>query len=183
MRNDIVGLAQQYAQEKAQTAAKRIRDSGGVRARRRGILSYCGDCALRRAILLDDVALWADNRRSGRGGGRLGPRAHRAVAAGRRRRPAPPPPAPNPPQFASLLAQTAPALALKRPLLSALVLAVALGMVARGSIIREKVAPRGPNPIDDSDRAASSLLRASLVRRDHDIVILSRNDGCEFIVS
>jgi hypothetical protein len=50
-----------------------------------------------------------------------------------RRQPAPPPPAPNPPQFASLLAQTAPALALKRPLLSALLLAVLLGMMVRGA--------------------------------------------------
>jgi hypothetical protein len=55
-----------------------------------------------------------------------------------KRRPAPPPPAPNPPQFASLLAQTAPALALKRPLLSALLLAVALGMMARGGATGKK---------------------------------------------
>jgi hypothetical protein len=55
-----------------------------------------------------------------------------------RRRPAPPSPAPNPPQFASLLAQTAPALALKRPLLSAFLLAVALGMMARGSSAGKK---------------------------------------------
>ena len=56
------------------------------------------------------------------------------------RRPAPPPPAPNPttPQFASLLAQTAPSLALKRPLLSAFLLAVALGMMARGSSSEKK---------------------------------------------
>jgi hypothetical protein len=55
-----------------------------------------------------------------------------------RRRPAPPPPAANPPQFASLLAQTAPALALKRPLLAAFLLAVALGMMARGSSAGKK---------------------------------------------
>jgi hypothetical protein len=50
------------------------------------------------------------------------------------RRPAPAPPTPNPtPQLASLLAQTAPSLALKRPLLTALLLAVALGLTARGA--------------------------------------------------
>jgi hypothetical protein len=36
------------------------------------------------------------------------------------------------------LAQTAPAIALKRPLLSALVLAVALGMMARGASSDQK---------------------------------------------
>jgi Putative Actinobacterial Holin-X, holin superfamily III len=51
-----------------------------------------------------------------------------------RRRP-PPPPAPNPtmPQVVSLLAQTAPSLAPGRPLLTAVLLAVALGLMARGS--------------------------------------------------
>jgi len=37
------------------------------------------------------------------------------------------------PQLVSLLAQTTPSIALKRPLLSAFLLAVALGMMARGS--------------------------------------------------
>jgi hypothetical protein len=55
-----------------------------------------------------------------------------------RRQPAPPLPAANPPQFASLLAQTAPALALKRPLLSELLLPVALGMMARGASAGKK---------------------------------------------
>jgi hypothetical protein len=74
-------------------------------------------------------------RRTGRRGGRLdlALMALLPLVVGRRR--VSPPPAPNPtaPQFASLLAQTAPPLALKRPLLSAFLLAVALGMMERGS--------------------------------------------------
>jgi len=42
------------------------------------------------------------------------------------------------PQFASLLAQTAPSLALKRPLLTTVLLAVALGLTARGSSTDKK---------------------------------------------
>jgi hypothetical protein len=47
------------------------------------------------------------------------------------RRPARPPPAPH--TTTAQFAQTAPSLALKRPLLSAFLLAVALGIMARGS--------------------------------------------------
>jgi Putative Actinobacterial Holin-X, holin superfamily III len=136
MRNDIVGLAQQYAQEKAQTAAKRIAIPAafGLVA---GVFFLVVVIALfaalfywltslygpiTAALLVAAVALV------------LGLIALLPVVV--RRRPAPPPP--NPPQFASLLAQTAPALALKRPLLSAFLLAVALGMMAHGSSAGKK---------------------------------------------
>jgi Putative Actinobacterial Holin-X, holin superfamily III len=138
MRNDIVGLAQQYAQEKAQTAAKRIAIPAafGLVA---GVFFLVVVIALfaalfywltslygpiTAALLVAAIALV------------LGLIALLPVVV--RRPPAPPPPAPNPPQFASLLAQTAPALALKRPLLSAFLLAVALGMMARGSSAGKK---------------------------------------------
>jgi hypothetical protein len=135
MRNDIVSLAQQYAQQKAQTAAKRIvvpAAFGLVAA----VLFLFVVIALFAALFLWLTSLY-------------GPITAALVVAAVAlvlglmtllplvvgRRPAPPPPAPNPttPQFAALLAQTAPALALKRPLLSAFLLAVALGMLARGS--------------------------------------------------
>jgi len=132
MRNDIVGLAQQYVQEKAQTAVKRVAIPaafGLVAAVFFLIVVIALFAALfywltslygpiTAALLVAAVALV------------LGLIALLPLAV--RRRPAPPPP-PPPPQFASLLAQTAPALALKRPLLSAFLLAVALGMMARGS--------------------------------------------------
>jgi Putative Actinobacterial Holin-X, holin superfamily III len=136
MRNDIVGLAQQYAQEKAQTAAKRIAIPAafGLVA---GVFFLVVVIALfaalfywltslygpiTAALLVAAVALV------------LGLIALLPVVVRRR----PPPPPPNPPQFASLLAQSAPALALKRPLLSAFLLAVALGMMARGSSAGKK---------------------------------------------
>jgi hypothetical protein len=133
MRNDIVGLAQQYAQQKAQTAAKRIAVPAafGLVA---AVFFLIVVIALFAALFFWLMSLY-------------GPTTAALIVAAValvlgliallpimvRRQPAPPPPAPNPPQFASLLAQTAPALALKRPLLSALLLAVALGMMARGS--------------------------------------------------
>jgi Putative Actinobacterial Holin-X, holin superfamily III len=133
MRNDIVGLAQQYAQQKAQTAAKRIAVPAafGLIA---AVFFLIVVIALFAALFFWLTLLY-------------GPTTAALIVAAValvlgliallpimvRRQPAPPPPAPNPPQFASLLAQTAPALALKRPLLSALLLAVALGMMARGS--------------------------------------------------
>jgi hypothetical protein len=135
MRNDIVGLAQQYAQEKAQTAVKRVAIPAAfglvasvffvivVIALFAALFFWLASLygPIIAALLVAAVALV------------LGLIAVLPLVVGRR--PAPPPPAPKPvaPQFASLLAQTAPALALKRPLLSALVLAVALGMMARGA--------------------------------------------------
>ena len=138
MRNDIVGLAQQYAQEKAQTAVKRVAIPaafGLVAAVFFVIVVIALFAALfywltslygpiTAALIVAAVALV------------LGLMALLPIVV--RRRPAPPPPAPNPPQFASLLAQTAPALALKRPLLAAFLLAVALGMMARGSSAGKK---------------------------------------------
>lgn len=131
MRDDIVGLAQQYAQEKAQAAVKRVAIPAAfglvavvffliVVVALFAALFYWLTALygpITAALLVAAVALV------------LGLIALLPLAV---RRQAPPPP-PNPPQFASLLAQTAPALALKRPLLSAFLLAVALGMMARGS--------------------------------------------------
>ncbi len=138
MQNNIVGLAQQYAQEKVQTAVKRVAIPAAFEliaavffvivvialfaALFYWLTSLYGPITA--ALLVAAVALV------------LGLIALLPVVV--RRRPAPPPPAPNPPQFASLLAQTAPALALKRPLLSAFLLAVALGMMARGSSAGKK---------------------------------------------
>jgi hypothetical protein len=138
MRNDIVGLAQDYAQQKAQAAVKRIAIPaafGLVAAVFFVIVVLSLFAALfywltslygpiTAALIVAAVALV------------LGLIALLPIVV--KRRSAPPPPAPNPPQFASLLAQTAPALALKRPLLSAFLLAVALGMMARGAATGKK---------------------------------------------
>lgn len=129
MRDDIVGLAQQYAQEKAQAAVKRVAIPAAfglvavvffliVVVALFAALFYWLTALygpITAALLVAAVALV------------LGLIALLPLAVRRQ------PPPPNPPQFASLLAQTAPALALKRPLLSAFLLAVALGMMARGS--------------------------------------------------
>jgi Putative Actinobacterial Holin-X, holin superfamily III len=135
MRNDIVSLAQRYAQEKAQTAVKRIAAPAAfgliaallflvvVIALFAALFFWLASLygPITAALVVAAVALV------------LGLMALLPLVVGRR--PAPPPPAPQTttPQFASLLAQTAPSLALKRPLLSAFLLAVALGMMARGS--------------------------------------------------
>jgi hypothetical protein len=133
MRNDIVGLAQQYAQQKAQTAAKRIAVPAAF-----GLVSavffLVVVIALFAALFFWLTSLYGQTTAAlivAAVALVLGLTALLPLVA--RRQPAPPPPAPNPPQFASLLAQTAPALALKRPLLSALLLAVALGIMARGA--------------------------------------------------
>lgn len=137
MRNDIVGLAQQYAQEKAQTAVKRFAIPaafGIVAAVFFAIVVFSLFAALFywltslygpiiAALIVAAVALV------------LGLIALLPIMV---KRQPPPPPAPNPPQFASLLAQAAPAIALKRPLISALLLAVALGMMARGAATGKK---------------------------------------------
>jgi hypothetical protein len=134
MRNEIVALAQQYVQQPAQAAVRRavVPAAFGLVA---AVLFLFVLVALfaamffwlsslygpvTAALVVAAVALV------------LGLMALLPLAVGRR--PAPPPPTPNPtPQFASLLAQTAPSLALKRPLLTALLLAVALGLTARGA--------------------------------------------------
>jgi hypothetical protein len=134
MRNEIVALAQQYVQQPAQAAVRRavVPAAFGLIA---AVLFLVVLVALfaalffwlsslygpvTAALLVAAVALV------------LGLIALLPLAVGRR--PKPPPPAPNPtPQLASLLAQTAPSLALKRPLLTALLLAVALGLTARAA--------------------------------------------------
>ena len=140
MRNDIVGLAQQYAQQRVQIAAKRIAipTAFGVVAAIFFLIVLTSLFAalfywlaslygpVTAALVVAAVALV------------LGLIALLPLAVGRRQKPAPPP-APNPtPQFASLLAQTAPSLALKRPLLTALLLAVALGLTARAAATDRK---------------------------------------------
>jgi hypothetical protein len=134
MRNDIVGLAQQYAQQRVQTAAKRIAIPTAFAvvaaifflivltslfaALFYWLASLYGPVTA--ALIVAAVALV------------LGLIALLPVVV--RRQPAPPPRAPTSttPQIAALLAQTAP-LALKRPLLTAVLLAVALGVLARGA--------------------------------------------------
>jgi hypothetical protein len=133
MRNDIVGLAQQYAQQRVQIAAKRIAipTAFGVVAAIFFLIVLTSLFAalfywlaslygpVTAALIVAAVALV------------LGLIALLPVVVGRR--PAPPPaPISTTPQVAALLAQTAP-LALKRPLLTAVLLAVALGVLARGA--------------------------------------------------
>lgn len=135
MRNEIAALARQYVQQPAEAAVRRAMLSAAFglvaavlflvvvialfTALFFWLASLYGPVAA--ALLVAAVALV------------LGLIALLPLVVGRRPRPAPPP-APNPtPQFASLLAQTAPSLALKRPLLTALLLAVALGLTARSA--------------------------------------------------
>jgi hypothetical protein len=141
MRNEIVAFAQQYVQQPAQAAVRRavVPAAFGLVA---AVLFLFVLVALfaalffwlsslygpvTAALVVAAVALV------------LGLIALLPLAVGRRPKPAPPP-APNPamPQFASLLAQTAPSLALKRPLLTALLLAVALGLTARAASTDKK---------------------------------------------
>jgi hypothetical protein len=134
MRNDIVGLAQQYAQQRVQTAVRRVTIPAAF-----GLVAAV-------FFLIVVIALFAAlffwlTPLYGPSGAALIVAAV-ALVLGLiatvplvvNRPPPAPPPAPNPttPQIATLLAQTAP-LALKRPLLTAVLLAVALGVIARGS--------------------------------------------------
>jgi hypothetical protein len=134
MRNDIVGLAQQYAQQRVQTAVRRVTIPAAF-----GLVAAV-------FFLIVLIALFAAlffwlTPLYGPSGAALIVAAV-ALVLGLiatvplvvNRPPPAPPPAPNPttPQIATLLAQTAP-LALKRPLLTAVLLAVALGVIARGS--------------------------------------------------
>jgi Putative Actinobacterial Holin-X, holin superfamily III len=139
MPNNIVGLAQQYAQQKAQTVAKRIAVPAafGLVA---AVLFLFVIIALFAALFFWLMSLYGPTTAAlivAAVALVLGLMSLLPLVVGRR--PAPPPPAPNPsPQFASLLAQTAPSLALKRPLLTAVLLAIALGMTARGSSANKK---------------------------------------------
>lgn len=134
MANEIVALAQRYAQQQAQAAVRRaaVPAAFGLIAAIFFLVVVIALFAalffwlaplyrpLGAALIVAAVALV------------LGLIAMLPLVVGRR--PAPPPPAPNPTtsQVAALLAQTAP-LALKRTLLTAVLLAVALGIMARSS--------------------------------------------------
>ena len=134
MRNEIVALAQQYVQQPAQAAVRRavVPAAFGLVA---AVLFLFVLVALFAALFFWLSSLYGPTTAAlvvAAVALVLGLMALLPLAAGRR--PAPPPPTPNPtPQFASLLAQTAPSLALKRPLLTALLLALALGLTARGA--------------------------------------------------
>jgi hypothetical protein len=134
MRNEIVALARQYVQQLAQAAVRRavVPAAFGLVA---AVLFLFVLVALFAALFFWLSSLYGPTTAAlvvAAVALVLGLMALLPLAAGRR--PAPPPPAPNPtPQFASLLAQTAPSLALKRPLLTALLLAIALGLTARGA--------------------------------------------------
>ncbi len=134
MRNEIVALAQQYVQQPAQAAVRRavVPAAFGLVA---AVLFLFVLVALFAALFFWLSSLYGPTTAAlvvAAVALVLGLMALLPLAVGRR--PAPPPPTPNPtPQFASLLAQTAPSLALKRPLLTALLLAVALGLTARGA--------------------------------------------------
>jgi Putative Actinobacterial Holin-X, holin superfamily III len=134
MRNEIVALARQYVQQLAQAAVRRavVPAAFGLVA---AVLFLFVLVALFAALFFWLSSLYGPTTAAlvvAAVALVLGLMALLPLGAGRR--PAPPPPAPNPtPQFASLLAQTAPSLALKRPLLTALLLAIALGLTARGA--------------------------------------------------
>jgi hypothetical protein len=134
MRNEIVALAQQYVQQPAQAAVRRavVPAAFGLIA---AVLFLVVLVALFAALFFWLSSLYGPVTAAllvAAVAFVLGLIALLPLAVGRR--PKPPPPAPNPtPQLASLLAQTAPSLALKRPLLTALLLAVALGLTARAA--------------------------------------------------
>ena len=141
MRNEIVALAQQYVQQPAQAAVRRavVPAAFGLVA---AVLFLFVLVALFAALFFRLSSLYGPVTAAllvAAVAFVLGLIALLPLAVGRRQKPAPPP-APNPamPQFASLLAQTAPSLALKRPLLTALLLAVALGLTARAASTDKK---------------------------------------------
>ena len=135
MRNEIAALAQQYVQQPAQAAVRRamVPVAFGLVA---AVLFLFVVVALFAALFFWLASLYGPVTGAlivAAVALVLGLMALLPVVVGRQPKPAPRP-APNPtPQFASLLAQTAPSLALKRPLLTALLLAVALGLTARGA--------------------------------------------------
>jgi Putative Actinobacterial Holin-X, holin superfamily III len=141
MPNNIVALAQQYAQQKAQNAVKQIAVPAafGLVA---AVLFLFVVIALFAALFFWLMSLYGPTTAAlivAAVALVLGLTALLPVVAGRRAAPEPPPaPSPTMPQFASLLAQTAPSLALKRPLLTTVLLAVALGMTARNASTNKK---------------------------------------------
>jgi hypothetical protein len=141
MASEIVALAQAYAQQQAQAAVRRVTVPAvsGLAAATLFLVALVGLFAALffwlvpmygpagAALIVAVVALV------------LGFIAALPLMVGRRPKPAPPP-VPNPtlPQVASLLAQSAPSLASKRPLVTALLLAAALGLMARGASSERK---------------------------------------------
>ena len=149
MRNEIVALAQQYVQQPAQAAVRRavVPAAFGLVA---AVLFLVVLIALfaalffwlsslygpvTAALVVAAVALV------------LGLIALLPLVVGRRQKPAPPP-APNPtPQLASLLAQTAPSLALKRPLLDSAPLGGRAGTDGARRLDRQEIGtPRSKRP-------------------------------------
>lgn len=134
MANDLVALAQRYAQQQAQAAIRRVTIPAAL-----GLIAAVFFVivlvALFAALFFWLATLYA-------------PPLAALIVAGValvlgllaltplmvKRRP-PPPPAPNPaaPQFVSLMAETATSLARQRPLLTATLLAGVLGLFARGA--------------------------------------------------
>lgn len=133
MPNDIVALAQHYAQQRAQAVIRRV-TVPAVFALIAAVFFVVVLVALFAALFFWLATLFA-------------PPLAALIVAGvalvlgllaltplvvKRRPPPQPAPSPTAPQIVSLLAQTAP-LALKRPLLTVVLLAGALGFLARGA--------------------------------------------------
>jgi preprotein translocase subunit SecE len=139
MPNEIVALAQQYAQRQAQAAIRRVT-----------VPAACGLIAavffvVVMVALFAALFFWLETL--------FAPPVAALIVAGvalvlgllaltplmvKRRPPPQPALTPTAPQFVSLLGQTASSLARQRPLLMAILLAAALGFMARGSSGEEK---------------------------------------------
>ena len=140
MRNEIVALAQQYVQQPALAAVRRavVPAAFGLVA---AVLFLFVLVALFAALFFRLSSLYGPVTAAlvvAAVAFVLGLIALLPLAVGRRPKPAPPPAPTAMPQFASLLAQTAPSLALKRPLLTALLLAVARWPTARAASTDKK---------------------------------------------
>ena len=136
MPNDIVALAQQYAQQRAQAAIRRVTvpTAFGLIA---AVFFLVVVVALFAALFFWLEALYAPPVAAlivAAVALVLGLIASLPLMVGRRAKPAPQPaPSPTAPQLVSLLAQTAPSLARQRPLLTAVLIAGALGFMASSS--------------------------------------------------
>jgi hypothetical protein len=134
MPNEIVALAQRYAQQQAQAVIRRVTVPAAF-----GLIAAVFFLVVLIALFAA-LFFWLETL--------YAPPIAALIVAGValvlgllaltplivKRAPPPPRPAPGPtaPQFVSLLAQTAP-LALKRPILTVVLLAGVLGFLARGS--------------------------------------------------
>jgi hypothetical protein len=134
MPNHIVALAQQYAQQQAQAAIRRVTVPAAF-----GLVAAVFFLVVLVALFAA-LFFWLAPH--------YGPLVAALVVAAvalvlgllaltplmvKRRPPPQPAPSPTAPQLVSLLAQTAPSLARQRPVLTAILLAGALGFLARGS--------------------------------------------------